>query len=109
MFKRIFLLVMDGVGVGEAPDADKFGDEGSNTLLHAIGDSYNLNVLEKFGLLDLVGKEEINKRGLYMKARPLSAGKGPCGCSRASCRLSSLPFFPPGIRCLPSRSLLRTA
>ena len=75
MFKRIFLIVMDGVGVGEAPDAEKFGDKGANTLLHAVGESYNLNVLEKFGLLDLIGKEEKDKRGLYMKARPMNAGK----------------------------------
>ena len=75
MFKRIFLIVMDGVGVGEAPDAEKFGDKGANTLLHAVGESYNLNVLEKFGLLDLIGKEEHDKRGLYMKARPMNAGK----------------------------------
>ena len=30
--KRIFLIVLDSFGIGEAPDAAKFGDEGSNTL-----------------------------------------------------------------------------
>lgn len=29
MFKRIHLVVMDSVGIGEAPDAEKFGDVGS--------------------------------------------------------------------------------
>ncbi|GAE25453.1 phosphopentomutase [Halalkalibacter wakoensis JCM 9140] len=33
-FNRIFLIVMDSVGIGEAPDAAEFGDEGSNTLGH---------------------------------------------------------------------------
>ena len=47
MFKRVFLVVMDSVGVGEAPDAEKYGDKGANTLLHTMGDAYNLNVLEK--------------------------------------------------------------
>ena len=46
MFKRIFLVVMDSVGVGEASDAAKYGDVGANTLLHTIGDSYNLVTFE---------------------------------------------------------------
>jgi len=29
---RVIWIVMDSVGVGEAPDADQYGDEGSNTL-----------------------------------------------------------------------------
>ena len=29
--KRIFWIVLDSAGIGEAPDADKFGDVGSNT------------------------------------------------------------------------------
>lgn len=31
---RAFLIVMDSVGIGGAPDAAAFGDEGANTLLH---------------------------------------------------------------------------
>ena len=30
--KRIFFIVLDSFGIGYAPDADKFGDFGSNTL-----------------------------------------------------------------------------
>ncbi|RMG61374.1 MAG: phosphopentomutase, partial [Deltaproteobacteria bacterium] len=29
---RVFLIVLDGVGVGNAPDAAEYGDEGANTL-----------------------------------------------------------------------------
>ena len=29
-FKRIHVIVMDSVGIGEAPDAHKFGDEGAH-------------------------------------------------------------------------------
>ena len=65
MFKRIFLVVMDSVGVGEASDAAKYGDVGANTLLHTIGDSYNLDTLERLGLTTLVGKEVENTR--YIK------------------------------------------
>ena len=32
MSKRVFLIVLDSVGVGELPDAAEFGDEGSNTV-----------------------------------------------------------------------------
>lgn len=31
---RVILVVLDGVGAGELPDADKYGDVGSNTLAH---------------------------------------------------------------------------
>ncbi|MBQ9730901.1 MAG: phosphopentomutase [Bacilli bacterium] len=33
-FKRVFLIVMDSVGIGHALDAEKYGDKGSNTFLH---------------------------------------------------------------------------
>lgn len=32
--KRIFLVIMDGVGIGALPDAAEYGDEGANSLLH---------------------------------------------------------------------------
>ncbi len=75
MFKRVFLIVMDGLGIGETKDAYRFGDEKANTLVHTIGDSYNLDVLEKLGLTKLIGKEEENVRGLYMRANPLNGAK----------------------------------
>ena len=33
---RAFLVVLDSVGCGGAPDAADFGDEGANTLLHIL-------------------------------------------------------------------------
>jgi phosphopentomutase len=51
-FRRIVCLVADGFGVGEAPDAADYGDEGSNTLVNtarAVG-SLKLPNLEKLGL-----------------------------------------------------------
>ena len=66
MFKRIFLVVMDSVGIGEADDASKYGDTGANTLLHTIGDSYNLDVLEKMGLTELIGKHVEGTMCIYM-------------------------------------------
>jgi phosphopentomutase len=40
---RVFLFILDSFGIGNAPDAAQFGDEGSNTFLH-ICDRMNLNV-----------------------------------------------------------------
>ncbi|MCF0155720.1 MAG: phosphopentomutase, partial [Veillonella sp.] len=34
MFKRIIILVMDSLGIGHAHDAERFGDQGANTLGH---------------------------------------------------------------------------
>lgn len=33
-YKRIFVIVMDSAGIGALPDADKFGDAGTNTWVH---------------------------------------------------------------------------
>lgn len=33
-FRRILLMVLDSVGIGEMPDADRYGDQGSDTLGH---------------------------------------------------------------------------
>ncbi|WP_211749846.1 phosphopentomutase [Paenibacillus sp. Marseille-Q4541] len=51
-FKRIFVIVMDSVGIGEAPDAEKFGDAGSHTLRHIAERMNGLHVpvLSKLGL-----------------------------------------------------------
>ncbi len=75
MFKRVFLLVLDSLGIGETNDASLYGDEGSNTLLHTIKDSYNLDVLEKLGLTSLIGIEEKDVRSLYMRANPKNERK----------------------------------
>ena len=75
MFKRIFLVVMDSLGIGEMEDASMFGDSGANTLLHTIKDTYNLDVLEKLGLTRLIGKEEEKTRGLYMRCNTLNKMK----------------------------------
>ncbi len=37
MAKRAAIIVLDGVGIGEAPDAAAYGDTGSDTLGHVVG------------------------------------------------------------------------
>ena len=75
MFNRIFLIVMDSVGIGALEDAKEYGDEGSNTLLHTIQDGYNLDVLRKLGLTTLVGFKEEDTRGLYMRCKTYNNSK----------------------------------
>lgn len=54
-FKRVFLLVMDSVGIGEAPDAADFGDEGCCTLGHVAGQAeLRLPTLLSLGLGNIV-------------------------------------------------------
>ena len=79
-FNRIHLIVMDSVGIGEAADADKFGDVGSDTLGH-IAEVAGLKIpnLEKLGLgniRDLNGvKPDSASIGYYTKLEEQSVGK----------------------------------
>ena len=43
-YKRVFLIVMDSVGIGEAPDAEQFGDKGADTLGHIAEKMNGLNM-----------------------------------------------------------------
>jgi phosphopentomutase len=79
--KRAVILVLDGVGAGEAPDAAAYGDAGSNTLGHiarAVG-GLNLPALASYGLgnvLDLEGMPpEREADAAWGKMQPASAGK----------------------------------
>ncbi|KRN74167.1 phosphopentomutase [Carnobacterium maltaromaticum] len=80
VFKRIHLIVMDSVGIGEAPDAEAFGDIGSDTLGH-IAEEAGLTIpnLEKLGLGNirpLKGiAERIDNQGYYTKLEEISVGK----------------------------------
>ena len=76
-FKRIFLMVLDSLGVGETADAINFGDNGANTLGHVLErcDLFVPN-LKKIGFLDTLNMNE-NKDvdAYYTIARPINAGK----------------------------------
>jgi phosphopentomutase len=68
-YKRVFLIVMDSVGIGEAPDAEKFGDKGSHTLGH-IAESMNGLNMPNMGMLGLSNIEEI--KGIQPEQKPLA-------------------------------------
>ncbi len=52
MEKRVLLIILDGLGIGELPDAEEYGDKGSNTLKNMVNavDGLNLSNLEVLGL-----------------------------------------------------------
>ena len=79
--KRIFVIVIDSLGIGEMPDAERFGDAGTNTLGHISEsvDSFEIPNLQKLGMANLTPlkqvkplKEPIGYRGIL---REKSNGK----------------------------------
>lgn len=80
MNKRIFLIVLDSAGVGEAPDADQFDDVGCDTFGTCVH-SGNLHVpnMTKLGLYNIEGTSFEDDRsdviGCYGKLQEQSAGK----------------------------------
>lgn len=79
-YKRVHLIVMDSVGIGEAPDAAQFNDIGSDTLGH-IAQEAGLNIphLEELGLGNirpLKGVRNVpDSVGYYTKLEEVSVGK----------------------------------
>jgi phosphopentomutase len=79
--KRAVILILDGVGIGEAPDAADYGDTGSDTLgnvARACG-GLRLPRLERFGLGNIRPLDGVERRGdaagAWGSMRPASAGK----------------------------------
>jgi phosphopentomutase len=80
-FERVIVIVLDGVGVGEAPDAAEYGDEGSNSIgntARVVG-GLDLSNLGELGLGNLTPVAGVPSRretaGGYGKMREASAGK----------------------------------
>ena len=79
--KRAIVIVLDGVGAGEAPDSAAYGDAGSNSLgntARAVG-GLNLPAMEQIGLghiTEIAGVRPVRPAsGAYGKMAPASAGK----------------------------------
>ncbi|TVP94225.1 MAG: phosphopentomutase [Acholeplasmatales bacterium] len=80
-FKRIFLIVIDSVGIGAMPDAAAYGDEGANTLGHIaeVSGGIELPTMAQLGLGHLgpfKGVPILNDvKGFYTKMAEKSVGK----------------------------------
>lgn len=76
-FQRVFLIVLDSVGCGEADDAKRFDDIGAHTLKHVIESDKQKQYknLNKLGLFNLVYDYGFHTAGYYTKANEVSNGK----------------------------------
>ncbi|MGB0202757.1 MAG: phosphopentomutase [Acholeplasmataceae bacterium] len=80
MFKRIFLIVLDSLGIGEQEDAEAFHDKGAHTIGHII-EKYPLHIpnLIELGygnITDVKGLPPVSKPKAHVgKMREISSGK----------------------------------
>jgi phosphopentomutase len=109
---RFFLIVLDGLGCGEADDAAAYGDRGSDTLgnvARAVG-GLHLPVLESLGLgciRPLTGVAPVGApRGAYGLMRPASAGKDSTTGHWEICGLTVARPFPTYPRGFPPELLV---
>ncbi len=80
MKKRVFLIVLDSFGIGEAPDAADFGDAGANTIRSCSTSPYfQLPNLARLGLFNIDGVDcgpaAENPIGIYGRMTEISKGK----------------------------------
>lgn len=80
-YKRIFVIVLDSLGIGAMPDAPEFGDSGVDTFGHILERMGTIEIpnLKKLGMLNLhtAGKMEAAREpiGRYMRLGEASSGK----------------------------------
>jgi len=101
--KRVFLVVIDSLGIGAMPDADRFGDGGSNTLSSIRKSTFfSCPTLASLGLLHIDGVEGGGREkpiGAFARMTEQSAGKDTtvghweiAGCTTDT----ALPTYPNG-------------
>ena len=78
--KRVFLIVLDSVGIGEMPDAAAYGDAGSNTILAASKSPYfSMPNMRKLGFFNIdgvnIGEKEAHPEGAVARMTEVSKGK----------------------------------
>lgn len=80
-FRRIFLIVIDSLGIGEMPDAVDYGDVGADTLGHIseCADTFDIPNLRKLGMANLKQLKQVKPIaepvGYYAVLREASASK----------------------------------
>lgn len=80
-FKRIFVIVIDSLGIGAMPDAADYGDEGADTLGHIseAADTFVIPHLQSLGLANLHPLKQVppveRPLGYHMALREMSVSK----------------------------------
>ena len=81
MINRVIWIILDSVGMGELPDADRFGDQGTNTLGNIAAKRGHLTIpnMRALGLGNIEGMKNIlpvtNPKGCYARVAEISDGK----------------------------------
>lgn len=78
--KRIFLIVLDSVGIGAMEDAGEYGDLGTNTLASAASSSFfSMPNMKKLGLFNIdgvtAGTKEREPKARFARMKEASKGK----------------------------------
>ena len=62
-YKRVFVIVLDSLGIGAMPDSEEFGDKGVDTFGHILDKMGKLDIpnLQKLGMLNL-HKDSLRRR-----------------------------------------------
>ncbi len=102
--KRLFLIVLDSVGIGAAPDSEKIGDADADTLGHIAGDeNFNIPNLLALGLGNIAGLSYLGAAekplAAYGKCTEVSMGKDTTTGHWEMAGLISekpLPLYPEG-------------
>ena len=97
-YRRIFLIVLDSVGIGEAPDAKNYGDEGSNTIRSITkSEKFHADFMQKMGLFNIdeigFGENVEYPIAAYGKLQERSKGKDTTtGHWEIAGKISNVPF-----------------
>ncbi len=76
-YKRIFVIVLDSLGIGAMPDSEQYGDVGVHTFLHIWESQGGLKIphLRSLGMGNLCGVSKDIAKGCYMELLEQSVGK----------------------------------
>ena len=104
MIRRVFLIVLDSFGIGELPDADEYGDKGSNTLKSCfLQKEFHVPTMQKLGLFNIdgvtFGKKEEKPSAAYGRLKEASKGKDTTTGHWEICGIISekaMPTYPDG-------------
>lgn len=97
--RRVFLIVLDSFGIGEMPDSNLFGDEGSNTLYSCFKQKeLDIPNMKKLGLFNIdavdFGQKEASPLAAYGRLTEKSKGKDTTTGHWEICGLVSEEPFP---------------
>lgn len=104
MTKRVFLIVLDSFGIGELPDADEYGDKGSNTLKSCfLQREFAVPTMQKLGLFNIdgvdFGEKTSKPAAAFGRLKEASKGKDTTAGHWEICGIISekaMPTYPHG-------------